>query len=405
MNRNGTDHIVDFQLVEQRHHNHGDDTTDGTDQKRGEDRRGQRFGGDGNQTGKCAVQHHGQVDLAEHHLRGDDRGDHPGRGGSIGVHEDPADIGGIIHAAKRQLRAAVEPEPAQPQDKGAKRCQRQVRTGHRLHPAIGAILAKARPQHNGTGKGGKTTGGVNQRRAREIREPTLVQPAGTPLPRCFDRVDEGRQDDREDHERPQLHTFRQGPRDDRSCGGAEHQLEEEVRTCCIAILDIAGTDRLDGFGREELADDVRHRPGIARIHQVIADNPEHESGNGEKRDVLEQLRGDVLRAHQTGFQHGKACGHPHDQEAANQEEKGIEDIGDICADRRRRGSGGGRRCILGLCGTCSNRQCNCEGEDLSHSASPFRSGPPPQRAALATKEADHCRTAQAFSSMPGVRKR
>ena len=73
----------------------------------------------------------------------------------------------------------------------------------------------------------------------------------------------------------------------------------------------------------------------ARIGDRVADHPEHQARNRVEPDVLETLDRDVLRTHQPGFEHGKASGHPHDEETADQEQRKAiysEAIGKIADD-------------------------------------------------------------------------
>src|SRR3546814_6891599 len=65
--------------------------------------------------------------------------------------------------------------------------------------------------------------------------------------------------------------------------------------------------------------------GHVDVHQVVADQVIHDAGEGVDRDVLQADRRGVLGAHQARFQHGEAGGHPHHEEAAHQERKGVED--------------------------------------------------------------------------------
>ena len=67
-------------------------------------------------------------------------------------------------------------------------------------------------------------------------------------------------------------------------------------------------------------------PIDAVVHDVVADRPEGDTGNREQCDVLGALHGDVLGAHHAGFEHGEACGHPHHEEAADQEQQRVEDV-------------------------------------------------------------------------------
>ena len=66
MDGDGTDRIVDLDLVHGHDAAHHDRTTDGTDDHCQQGRGIGRLRGNGHQAGESAVQGHGQVRLAEH---------------------------------------------------------------------------------------------------------------------------------------------------------------------------------------------------------------------------------------------------------------------------------------------------------------------------------------------------
>jgi hypothetical protein len=147
------------------------------------------------------------------------------------------------------------------------------------------------------------------------------------------------EDDHEDQEGPELDPLGQGARHDRRRGGAEHQLEEEVGGNRGVVERGVRRRKANGSSdgrREQRADPARDRPGVTRIHEVEADEPVHDARDREERDVLRQLRGDVLRPDEAGLEHGEARGHPHDEEAADQEQQRRHDVGADLVEGRRR---------------------------------------------------------------------
>src|SRR5690606_7122916 len=91
---------------------------------------------------------------------------------------------------RAQHGAAVEPEPTEPEEKHADRRERHVAARDRGHRPVLAVLTEPRSEHGGTHQGAPATDGVDDRGAREVVEPHLVQPAAAPLPGAGDRVDE-----------------------------------------------------------------------------------------------------------------------------------------------------------------------------------------------------------------------
>jgi len=167
------------------------------------------------------------------------------------------------------------------------------------------------------------TGEVTEAQVTQVEHAEHVSTA--PGPRAFQRVDEAGHEHGEDQERPQLHTLGNRTRHDGHGGSDEDHLEEEVGSGRVdrATLEATVTggeiaqDAFDidaGDAGEEVA---------AAVHDGVTAHQVHDAGNGEQGHVLGQDFSGVLGAHQTGFQHGKACCHPHNQCTAHQKIKGI----------------------------------------------------------------------------------
>ena len=153
------------------------------------------------------------------------------------------------------------------------------------------------------------------------------------------------EDHGEGQEGPQLDALGQRARDDRGGGGAEHQLEEEVRADRgVGDVDVrrADADRLERRPVPKAPSTLWIDQPSPRVHQVVADQVVHDRGDREEADVLGELHGHVLRPHEAGFEHREARGHPEHQEAADQEQKRGEDEADLGAG----GGAGGHRRIL-----------------------------------------------------------
>ena len=106
----GTDGVVDLDLVEEHDGEHHDDTGDQADDDGGAFTHGVGTGGDADQTGEDAVQGHRQVGLLEHDPGDGDGGHGTGTGGQRGGGEH---VGDSLRVGA-QGGTAVEAEPAEP---------------------------------------------------------------------------------------------------------------------------------------------------------------------------------------------------------------------------------------------------------------------------------------------------
>ena len=350
MRRDRAHHVIDLQLVQDRHGNHHQHAADTADDD-GHEMVGQvRARRDGDQAADRAVERHGQVDFLVDQLGQGHGDDNAGGGRQVGVGEDDGHPGRVGGAIQRQHGTAVETEPAEPQDEGSKRRQRQVRARERVDRAVLAVFAATRAQDDGADQGGPAADAMHDRGAGKIGEAHLGQPAATPGPGPLDWVDDAGQDDGEQQERPQFDPLGKRPGNDRGRGGDKHHLEEPVGGDRIAVADDSADLLGSGlFGAKQcqlgfggIVEGAAQRADPARdigIHQAIADQVIHQPGDGIERDVFQADGGGVLGSHQAGFQHGEPGGHPHDQRAVHQEGKGVEDITGLGGDLGMGGRG------------------------------------------------------------------
>src|SRR6056297_2648599 len=333
--RDGTDRIVNAQLV---HGYDGEDhqgTTDGANDDGQQGRRVCRLGGNCNQASQGTVQGHGQVGLAKHQTRHDQGGNQTTGCSCVGVQEHVGNFVGDTDATELQGRTTVEAEPAHPQDEGTKRCQRQVGTGEGADFAFCAVLAFTGTEEENTSQSPCCASHVDDAGTGVVAVAKLIHAeyrVAVPGPGTLHRVDETTHNNGKSKEGPEFHTLSHGTGNDGHGGCNEDNLEEEVRSAAVFAhvaesgfsggSDDAGNSCVVHFsnGGDAAQEDA------AIVHDVVADDQVHGTGDREQGYVLGQDFGGVLGTHQAGFQHGKASGHPHDQSTANQEVKGIQRI-------------------------------------------------------------------------------
>ena len=129
---------------------------------------------------------------------------------------------------KAQGRAAVEAEPAEPEDEHAQRTGCQVVAGDGVGLAVFVVLADAGAKHCGAQQGDDAAHIVNGCGAGKIMEAHALQPAAAPHPMAADGVDHQR-----DHSGVNAVSFEvgalgHGAGDDGGGRCAEHGLEHDV---------------------------------------------------------------------------------------------------------------------------------------------------------------------------------
>ena len=296
---------------------------------------GGRLGSDGDQAGQCTVECHGQISLAEQDAGNDQCCNESTSCRGVGVHEHLSDCVGVFDVGHGQLRAAVEAEPAHPQDEGTQCSQRQIGTGDRIDLTVGAILALARTEYQDTCQSSSSACHVHDTGTGVIAEAGLGEEPTAPAPVALDRVDEAGHDYCEGQEGKQLHALGNRTGDDRHGGRDEYHLEEEVRAVrIIGRILVTGSRRGQNicrivFSADQQTEARQDAAFAAGVHDVVTDQQIHNAGDGIERHVLGQDLGRVLGTNEARLEHGKARRHPHDQRAAQQKVKGIKRILDL----------------------------------------------------------------------------
>ena len=241
-------------------------------------------GGDGHQAGQGAVQGHGDVRLAVAHPG--DAHDRNGRHGRRQVrgHED-AGRGFVRAAGQGDGRAAVEAEPAEPEDEHAQRAKGQGVARNRARLAVLAVLADARAEDRRADERRNAADHVHGGGAGKVMEAHLRQPAAAPDPVAGDRID-----DRGDHHgvdavRGELGALRHRAGDDGRRRRAEDGLEDQRRPVAARVREqIQAADELAAAAKHDAkADQPEDRGAQAEVHQVFHDDVAGVLGAGEAR--------------------------------------------------------------------------------------------------------------------------
>ena len=181
MHADGTHRVVNFELlVDELNAEHHCEARDQPDNGRAERVHCVAAGRDGHKPGQRTVQRHRDVWLFvtapgnDHHHTGCHSC------GQVGIDEDETGVHQCLVPRHRNGGAAVEAEPAEPQDKAAQRgqCKAVARDGVRL--AVLRIFADARPHHLCADERAQAAHHMHCRAARKVVEAQLAQPAQCP---------------------------------------------------------------------------------------------------------------------------------------------------------------------------------------------------------------------------------
>ena len=331
MRGNRAHDVVDLPVLQHLQAERAHEAADGADDDRPMVFDDVRPGGDGDEAADGAVQHREQVHAPENGLRGEKDGDATRRRREICADEHVAHRHRIDRALDHEHRAAVEPEPAEPQDEDAQGDQRDVGGRRGLDAAVFAELPAPRAYDDYARKRRPSPGRVHDGGTGEIAEAQLGEPASAPRPGAHQRVDDAGQDGDEDEERPQLHALGESARDDGGGGRHERHLEEPERHTGVVGpehglrgLLVPRQDREFIRRGPEQELDRAYPAANVHEHEVVADDVEHDPGDPVEADVLETNHRGVLGAHRTRFEHREARAHPHDEHTADQQKESVE---------------------------------------------------------------------------------
>ena len=240
VHRDGTDRIVDLQLVQGDDGEHHDHATDGTDQGGQQRCRGQRLGGDRHQTGQRAVQRHGQVSLAEQQAGTASAATTPPAAAMLVLTNTSATA---LASPTSEIFSSEPPlKPNQPihRIKVPSVASGRLAPGIGLTGTVGAVLALACTEQQYTGQCRGCTAQMHDAGTGEVKEAQRIKTAAAPFPVSLHRVDEAGHDHGKHQEGPQLHALGHGAGDDGHRGCHEHDLEEEVGQSGVVGLTATG---------------------------------------------------------------------------------------------------------------------------------------------------------------------
>ena len=286
VNREGTDRVVQVQAVEHEHRTHNQHASDSADNPGGERSYHVGTGSDSHETGKAAVQGHGDVGLLRDNPAGECRGNDTCNSGEVRGHQNPASS---LRVA-RESGTGVESPPTEPQHEHADGSERNVVSRNGMHLAA-HVLADTGSKNHHACKRCPPTHGVDQGRTGQVMETVCTEgrePAAAPCPATHDGVDEGHVDDGEDEEGMELYTFCYGTRDDGRCGGGEHGLEKPVcKQRKVAVVGGGEAVRVSPIADTQARESENPVEG-SRIHEAKAQQRVHGDAYGGDRDVLER---------------------------------------------------------------------------------------------------------------------
>ena len=160
---------------------------------------------------------------------------------------------------------------------------------------------------------------MNDRGTSEVDEfdaSDAVEPTTVPFPATSNWINEGGEDQGEDHEFAELDPLSHKTGNDRGCRSGESCLEQEINGGYQAGI----ADGLSGNGRvEEEAPEIQPAvdDGVA-VHEGVAHEPVGGHREGEHEQVLgEDIDGILLPAHAC-FDHGEAGVHEDHQDGGDQ---------------------------------------------------------------------------------------
>ncbi len=172
---------------------------------------------------------------------------------------------------------------------------------------------------------------MHDTRTCEIQEARRIEEAAAPLPIALHGIDHTCQHDGKQEEGPELHALCDGTGNDRHGRGHEHDLKEEIRQVRVIRRVVAPGDDV-GCGVIVSAEhaEARNDAVTISVHDAVTANHVHDACDRVQPDVLGQDFCRVLRAYETGLEHRKSRGHPHDQRTHHEEVERVECVAKFC---------------------------------------------------------------------------
>ena len=281
VHRDSADGVIDLgNIVEELNREDAEHTGDDADDGRAERVNDVAARGDGDQTGQRTVEGQGDIGLAVAHPGDDQRRNGSQRGGQVGVEADQTCGNHRVIAGHADGGAAVEAEPAEPQDKNAQSHRGQVVAGDSAGLTGLVVFADAGAEHPGAQAGRDAADEVNCGGAGKIMEAELCQPAAAPDPVAGDGVDDQADGGGVAAVGAELRALGHRAGDDGRGSGAEHSLEHRVdpdrqRAEVIAAADerIKPADERTGTGKHDAeADEPVARRTDTKIHHILHQN-------------------------------------------------------------------------------------------------------------------------------------
>jgi len=237
------------------------------------------------------------------------------RGGNLRVHS--GESGGAVGS---QRGAAVEAEPAKPEQAGTEGNERNVvRVGVEL---IAFELLAVRQGENG-GERGEAGGGVHDDAAGEILDALLSHPTAAPDPVAEREVDQVNPDEDEDEVRHESHAIGKGASHETRRDDGEHALkagEHVHRNLFAGVARGEPIHVLEEVIRLRSTDEI-----TARLPKAQGEPP-HDPDDGDEthRDVVLHHDGQhVRRAHETAVEEGQSRRHEVHERHRDEDERGV----------------------------------------------------------------------------------
>ena len=266
------------------------------DPQRTHDADGARSGRDGDESADSARRDSSRA----HALVLDLRQDAPRERGSCGCrvrHEEGVDGDSV----RCETGACVEPEPAEPEQRGA---DNDVRHVAGLQAGVTALAEQQRCGHGG--HGGVD---VDNRAAREVERAKVEQPAvAGPHPVGDGRVDQRYPGNQEDEVGGELEPLHHRSRDQGRCDDGEHHLEDGKQHV-VAGLHTGQADE----------GEVSHDGAALTECDAVAPEDPHNADHCHAHEAQHDGADDVAAADQTSVEEGKPRRHEQHQSRCGQQ--------------------------------------------------------------------------------------